>query len=313
VAYRGARAGASGAMGATTATQLPPVSKVCHEVTLASTWIIKPCVQELAVTLSIDHKFGTGVAGDGLKFGGSVTLKFDQLRTTGTVHIQGGNVTGSTVLLEGVKGIDVSLDAGAADPTTDDRKIKFEVPIEVDYPIPPNPYTLGIPLNLVLEFKAIVEVALGGKNSTLSAGGSYVLTGPLGVQAGSLVAPVVTVAKSLVESIGGIVLGASGVVLAAKFKIHLGLGMDGFVVGPYAVTTFSVGVSKGSALGSPIADCAGASVNLWVGGGFGATVDFTQFKSFLPAALTKFKNEVEKTWNVYTISTTVPDVPVCKS
>jgi len=314
VAARRRPAGGSGVQGATTATQLPPVVKSCAEVTLAQAWSIKPCVEEQKISLGIDYKTGSGgVQGGGLKFGGVVSMRFDHPHMTGDMNIQGGSVSDATVLLEGVKGVDVSLDAGAADGAKDDKKFKFEVPVEVEVPIPPSPATLGIPLNVVLEFKAIVEVAFAGKNGTLSAVGSYQLDGPIGVQAGMAAAPAVTVTKSLADSIKGLVLAPSGLVLAGKFKFHVGLGMDGFIAGPYAVTTVSVGISLGSALGSPIGTCAGATIDMWVGGGVGATIDFTQFKTFLPDVLTKFKNEVEKTWNVYTVTTTIPDVPVCKT
>ncbi len=99
---------------------------------------------------------------------------------------------------------------------------------------------------------------------------------------------------------------------AAKFKLHVGVGMEGFIAGPYATTTFSVGVSKGSALGSPIANCMGASIGLWVGAGAGVTFDLGEFADLIPK-LTKFQTEVEKNWNVYTVSKTVPDSPACQA
>ena len=179
-------------------------------------------------------------------------------------------------------------------------------------PIPPSPTTLGIPLNLVLEFKLLIEVALSGDNSTLQAGASYNLDGEMGVRDGQVVSPALTVNKSILDSISGITLGPGGVVFAAKFKLHLGVGMSGFIAGPYATTTFSVGVSKGSVLGSPIANCTGASIALWVGGGVGVTADLSRYIGLL-SKLTKFKSEVEKNWNVYTVTKTVPDSAICQT
>jgi hypothetical protein len=188
----------------------------------------------------------------------------------------------------------------------------LEIPIEVELPIPPSPTTLGIPLNLVLEFKLLMEVAMSGNNSTLQAGASYNLDGEMGVRDGQVLAPALTVNKSLLDTISGITLGPGGVVFAAKFKLHFGVGMSGFIAGPYFTTTFSVGVSRGSVLGSPNADCKGATIALWVGGGAGVSVDFSKYTSLLTKTLTKFKNEVEQNWNVYTVSKTVPDSKACQ-
>jgi hypothetical protein len=228
------------------------------------------------------------------------------------VAIQNGNLANPTVVLDGIKGIDVNVAAGTANGTKDDGKFKFEIPIEVEQPIPPSPATLGIPLNLVIEFKLLVEVALSGNNSTLQAGASYNLDGEMGVRDGQVVSPKLTVNKSILDSITGITLGPSGVVFAAKFKLHFGVGTEGFIAGPYATTTFSVGVSQGSALGSPIANCQAATIALWVGGGAGVTIDLGKFAALLPK-LTKFQTEVEKNWNVYTVSKTVPDSKICQA
>jgi hypothetical protein len=40
--------------------------------------------------------------------------------------------------------------------------------------------------------------------------------------------------------------------------------------------------------------------------------DLGEFASLLPK-LTKFQIEVEKSWNVYTVSKTVPDSPICQA
>ena len=88
--------------------------------------------------------------------------------------------------------------------------------------------------------------------------------------------------------------------------------MEGFIAGPYATSTFSVGVSQGSALGSAIANCQSATIALWVGGGAGVSFDLGEFGDVLPK-LTKFQLEVEKNWNVYTVSKTVPDTKICQA
>ena len=297
---------------AATAKQLPPASEACQEITLAAKWSIKPCVDGSQISIGVDYDPSASNGSGGLKFGGTVIFKAQAPQLHAQVAIQNGKLTNPTVVLDGLKGIDVNLGAGTANGTKDDGKFKFEIPIEVEEPIPPSPATLGIPLNLVIEFKLLVEVAMSGNNSTLTAGASYNLDGEMGVRDGQVVAPKLTVNKSILDSIKGITLGPSGVVFAAKFKLHFGVGMEGFIAGPYATTTFSVGVGQGSALGSPIANCQSASIALWVGAGAGVTFDFGEFANIVPK-LTKFQTEVEKNWNVYTVSKTVPDSKICQA
>ena len=309
--YRSGSTSSSVPLSATTAKQLPPATEACQEITLGKNWSVKPCATGSAISLGVDYNFAPSGAA-GLKFGGTMILQASAPKLHATVAIKNGNLSNPTVVLDGIKGIDVNLAAGTANGVKDDGKFKFEIPIEIEQPIPPSPTTLGIPLNLVIEFKLLVEVALSGNNSTLQAGASYNLDGEMGVRDGQAVSPKLTVNKSILDSITGITLGPSGVVIAAKIKLHLGVGTEGFIAGPYATTTFSVGVGQGSALGSPIANCQTASIALWVGGGAGVTLDLGKFAALLPK-LTKFQTEVEKNWNVYTVSKTVPDSKICQA
>jgi hypothetical protein len=309
--YRGAGGGDSTTLSDTTVKQLPPTSEACPEITLSLKWIIKPCANPEEISLGVDYNFGAGNGAEGLKFGGTIIFHTEAAELHAKVDVENGSLSNPTVVLSGIKGVDVNLGAGAAEGAKDDGKFRFEIPIEVEEPIPPSPATLGIPLNLVLEFKLLVEVALSGNNSTLEAGASYQLDGDLGVEDGQAVAPKLTVKKSILDSISGITLGPGGVVFAAKFKLHFGVGTEGFIAGPYATTTFSVGVSKGSVLGSPIANCMGAAIAMWVGAGAGVTFDLGELADL--TKLTKFKYEVEKNWNVYSVSKTVPDSGACQA
>jgi hypothetical protein len=312
ISYRNGATTPADPRAAATAKQLPPASEACQEITLAAKWSIKPCVDGSQISIGVDYDPSASNGSGGLKFGGTVIFKAQSPQLHAQVAIQNGKLASPTVVLAGIKGIDVNLGAGTANGTKDDGKFKFEIPIEVETPIPPSPATLGIPLNLVIEFKLLVEVAMSGNNSTLTAGASYNLDGEMGVRDGQVVSPKLTVNKSIMDSIKGITLGPSGVVFAAKIKLHFGVGMEGFIAGPYATTTFSVGVSQGSALGSPIANCQSASIALWVGAGAGVTFDFGEFANVVPK-LTKFQTEVEKNWNVYTVSKTVPDTKICQA
>ena len=311
LSYRSGTTGPAGRPYDATAKQLPPAAEACPEITLALKWSIKPCVGDEGISLGVDYNPSAQNGSGGLKFGGTINLLTKAPELHAKVDIENGSLANPTVVVDGIDGIDVSLGAGSAEGARDAGKFKFEIPIEVEAPIPPSPATLGIPLNLVLEFRLLVEVALSGNNSTLQAGASYKLDGEMGVRDGQAVAPKLTVNKSILDSISGITLGPGGVVFAAKFKIHFGVGMEGFIAGPYATTTFSVGVSKGSVLGSPIANCMGASIALWLGAGAGVTFDLGELADL--TKLTKFRYEAEKNWNVYSVSKTVPDSAACQT
>jgi hypothetical protein len=311
--YQSGTAGPKGRIDDATVKQLPPAAEACPEITLALKWSIKPCLEDEGVSLGVDYNLGAQNGGGGLKFGGTIDLLTKAPELHAKVDIENGSLANPTVVVDGIDGVDVSLAAGAGEGAKDAGKFRFEVPIEVEAPIPPSPATLGIPLNLVLEFRFLIEVALSGNNSTLEAGASYKLDGEMGVRDGQAVAPTLTVNKSILDSISGITLGPGGVVFAAKFKLHFGLGMEGFIAGPYATTTFSVGVSKGSVLGSPIANCIGASIALWVGAGAGVTFDLGEIADLTKFKLSKFRYELEKNWNVYSVSKTVPDSKACQA
>jgi hypothetical protein len=299
---------AAGLPQTTTVKQLPSAFESCNGVDVGK-WTINPCVQPPdKISVGVEYKVA-----ESLVFGASAIIRTQAPRTSAHVVIANGQVTSADARLDGLKGIDVTIGAGAANGAQDNAKVKIEVPIEVEEPIPPSPATGGLPLNLVFEFKLLIETAISGNNSTVGTSGSYDLSGPIGVQGGNIVRPTVTVKHNFLDSIGGVTLGPSGIVFGMKFKLHFGLGMPGLVAGPYVTFTFSIGFTKGSMLGSPLATCKNVTVGFWIGAGAGLTIDLEKFSSFLPDVLKKIKIENEKSWNVYTLEQTVPDVPLCKS
>ena len=287
---------------------LPPVSKQCMEVSLTG-WSVAPCYQNGRLTFQVTHKVGTG-----LKFGGSVTMRMPHLSTHMDLTVANGETGGATMTLSGVDGIDVSISAGIAN-QTDNAALRFEVPIDAYIPLEA---VTGLPLVAYVEFKGAVDTALSGKNSTLTAQGSYDLSGPIGVQNGTAVAPTLSVAQSLIKSISGITIGASALTLAVRLKLMLGVGAPGFATGPFMSVTASFGIGRGSVLGSPIADCRTGSLNLWVGGGTGIEIDLGRIAAIAPAVVgpwlksATFSMEKEVNTNVLSRTQTLPDSGACR-
>jgi len=286
---------------------LPPVSKQCMEVSLTG-WYVAPCYQNGKLTFQVTHRVGSG-----LKFGGSVTMRMPHLSTHLDLTVRNGETGGATMTLRGVDGIDVSISAGIANPT-DNAALRFEVPIDAYIPLEA---VTGLPLVAFVEFKGSVDTALSGKNSTLSAKGSYDLSGPIGVENGTAVSPTLSVAQSLIQSINGITIGASALTLAVRLKLMLGVGAPGFATGPFMSVTVAVGIGRGSVLGSPIADCRTGSLNLWVGGGTGIEVDLGRIAEIAPGVVgpwlksATFSMEKEVNTNVLSRTQTLPNSGAC--
>jgi hypothetical protein len=227
------------------------------------------------------------------------------------MSIADGVVGGSRFVLQGIKGLEVSLAAGTDD--GDNDRVRLEVPVELTIPVPPSPATAGLPLEITIEFTASIETAITGNNSTITALGKYGLDGPIGVRGGEFLSPTFSVEQSIIDSIAGITLGPSGVVVAVKMKVQAGLGIPEANAGPFGWVTTSIGVTNGSSLGASLARCKGATLDMEVGGGVGFEISsplFDALEKLLPPG-TEIEKEATAKTNVLHRSQVVPDVPVC--
>lgn len=282
--------------------QLPPAlqPRQCIEVAVSS-WSSKPCVENGNVSLAIDYK-----GNPALKVGVVITLRTSNLRFRGSSTIAGGVLTGQTAVLEGIQGVNVEIAGASANGSADNQQVKVEVPIEMNVQIPPVPLTLNLPTTLKLEWKYILETAFSTKNSTLTAAGSYDLTGPIGIEGGEFKTPTFTRVKSMLDSIEGVTLAVSGLLVAAKVKVQIGLGVPAALAGPYVAFTTSAGLSLGSPLALVV--CRALTLDLKGGVGFGVSMTGDFLKAIskkLPSA--KIKTETEKIWSIFNRSQAVPE------
>lgn len=224
----------------------------------------------------------------GLKFGGDVRLIGTDIRVYGHLSVSDGKIDEPvTFLLDGLDALQIGLLGGTENGATDNEKIRVEIPAEMAFNVGTISVVGGlppVPLAVHLKLKFIVETAFSGMNSTLWGKGSYRLSGPIGVQNGSLVTPQFSVEKPMIEDIHGIPVGISGLVFAAEFRWLLGLGTEAAMFGPYAKIVVSVGTSRGSFLGfmlggplsdplHPKIDCRGVTIKGDVGAGIGLVIN----------------------------------------
>ncbi|NUR60333.1 MAG: hypothetical protein HOV87_16985 [Catenulispora sp.] len=277
-------------------------------------WTATASADKSSLGLQLEHKSTSGLKAN-------IAMKFpvENLHISSDTSVVGGRATATGFTISGIKGMEVSLSGGAGNGSADNAKVKFEVPIELHFPIPPGPATAGLPVDISLKWSFLVETALTGKNSTVFATGKYKLDGPLGITAHGFQVPTLSVQQSILDSISGIAIGPSGIVAATKIKVKVGFGTPAASAGPYVGLTASTGITQGSALGSPLALCRSATLDLKLSTGIGVEIS-PQLLSFLKALLPA-KSKFEGGWEsvaetsapIFSKSQTQPSVALCGS
>jgi hypothetical protein len=294
---------------ASTGPSLPPNVEAakCLEAKVGN-WITKPCVQEGKFSVEINHQIGKG-----LKLGAVFTLRTENLRVRTHAAVSGGVIDGTEAVIEGITGVDLSLIGGVEDPSDND-KLRMEVPIEISFPIPPGVSGLPIPIMVRVEVESVVETAFSGRNSTSQTTAAYQLLGPIGYRNGEFLSPSFTVKSGLLDNVGGLPVGVSGMVVSIKTKFQAGLGGAIAMAGPYIAIQVAVGITQGSALGASLARCRGATLTLKGTVGFGVLLEVEELQELTKRLAGKagFKLEVEKSWDlIEPRSEVVPKVPLC--
>lgn len=205
-------------------------------------------------------------AEDGLKFGGTFSLYGRNIRVRANIIVVEGKLADtSSFVIDGVEGMDVGFISGSEHATT--IKLRLE---DAMIDTGTNFLVAGVPMALTFKVKSYMEFAFSSSNSTLSAHGRYKLMGPLGFEQGAVLKPNISLEESMLQSVEGQTIGPAGVVGAVELRLLLGVGnKDAAVAGGYGKTVISLGVSQGSALGLPLAQCHGVTFKVDGGMGFG--------------------------------------------
>ncbi len=285
---------------------LPPPSK--GSVTIpAGDYRITPGFKGRELSLDIKR------AGS-LQLGVKLTFAVSELTVDSSVSIANGVIGGTTVLLGGITGMKVDVAAGAGKGVGDNEKIRLELPAEFSFAVPPSPGTAGLPMVFKFSFAFSIATAFSGNNSTVVATGVYGLDGPIGIRGGEVVAPTLSVKQSILDSFSGLAIGPSGLTVAVKLTVRAGIGITVASAGPYVSFTTSLGLTDGSALGSPLARCKGATLDYFIGGGANIAISgpvIDQLKKLLPPGVS-IPEIAERKVNVLHREQVVPDVPLCR-
>lgn len=284
---------------------LPPTGSSGATIPIGN-WKFKPAAGGGKLGVGIEYNAA------GLKLYGDVSFSTSNLRFKAGLAVKDGKSTGPSFRIDGITGLAVSLAAGVADSSVDNTKSTITLPGEFDIKIPPLPATAELPLTLSVKYKLAVTTAMTGDNSTLLATGKWKLDGPIGFEGQQPLTPAFSVQQSILDSVHGITLGPSGVVVALNVKAQIGLGPPQLNAGPNAGVTVSIGLTNGSSLGAPVARCKGASldIDLTYGVGISINIPYEILKYVLPAK-TKLNFGIEQKKNLLHREQIVPDVPVC--
>jgi hypothetical protein len=189
------------------------------------------------------------------------------------IHITpSGGVENATINLSGAAGLtwnfkagtDIGLSAnvsGLLTPNTD-----FSIPVGG---------AGGLPIAVTVRQRFEIKTALGVRNTTLIANGDYTFKGSfkIGYTGGhwTVAAPAEFHQKANIAETGhGVSLGVSGINLGHSIKVIGGIGVAGFVAGPYFTFFSAVGLERSSDAG--MLACTYAPIKLDMNGGVGYVI-----------------------------------------
>lgn len=288
--------------------RLPPPEQAAQKEFKVGDWGLTAYKSSSKVGLKAEYAVVAG-----LKVGADVHLEIENLHVTGGCAIHNGIMDpSSNIQIDGIKGIAIELAAGAAQGLSDNRKIRIELPIEINEPI----LIFGFPAVLKQKFSFIVETAFSAKNGNLSASGAWKLDGPIGIRGSEVLVPAFSVQKSILESLEGVSVGVNGIIVAMSFRFSVGVGVPAANAGPHVSLVASAALTKGSSIG--IVDCRQSTLTMSVKGGANLSIPTpvrTAIDAILDRVLPGTKVPVEKdflTKDVVKSMQYTPMVEACK-
>jgi hypothetical protein len=185
-----------------------------------------------------------------------------------------GAVQTAKLELRGLGGLTMVFDAGSTVGVNGNLNSQLWIPAEFRLPI----YGLPVPVAVAFHEGFIIKTAFSSKNSTLHAVGDYSFAGSLevGYENGSWVAKApteLTVKQSLLKSVNGASLGTAGLVMGFHGRVVVGIGAFGFMTGPYAGYSATIGIVRGADVALPLAPgCQAATLDRAINMGIGYSI-----------------------------------------
>jgi hypothetical protein len=211
--------------------------------------------------------------GGGLMLGAEASVHVAEPELKVNLDISsGGKVREANVELTGAAGLTMKFTAS----TDVGRKANVHGRFypDTDFSLPVTGLG-GFPFAVTVRQQFIIKTALGVRNASLSATGDYTFNGSfkVGYSRGtwSVFGPIGFAAKeSLLQTMGGVSLGDSGLIMMHQLKVIVGIGAVGFVAGPYFAVNSSVGVTRQSDI--TMLHCREATVRVSLLGGVGYAI-----------------------------------------
>jgi hypothetical protein len=148
-----------------------------------------------------------------------------------------------------------------------------EIPVPVDWSVPMTGPAAGFPFAVTVRHVFIAKTAFTSQGN-LKVAGSLNASGALsaGYSDGKfrLGGPTLTVERSFLQSMKGVSIGPTGIVIAHEVRVIVGVGAFDFVTGPYAGLRTALGVTQGSSIG--IIRCKGGTIDSHVTAGVGYSI-----------------------------------------
>lgn len=254
----------------------------------------------------------------GIRLAGQVTLLMEKPSGRFHLEIRGGTVQRAEMRIHGMAGLRVEI-AGA---TTVKENISRHIPIPVDFSVPIG-QILGVPFSATVNQIVGVQTAFSSEDGNIKAAGEWSLSGSLGFGYvnGSFQGPSLaefTTRNSILDSVTGVSVGVTGIIVSYQAAFRIGLGAFGFTAGLYLKMTVTVGLTVGSALGAPLTLCRGAQLGIWADYGVGYRIPsglvkaINAFLELINVSPIDREGGIGTVENLFNRSVVQPDVPLCR-
>jgi hypothetical protein len=262
-----------------------------------------------AGTIGLRAERGLSGSQENLKVALDAHIDAANLQVSADIPVANGEVGTSHFRITGITGLVISVQAGAVNGLSDNRNLKYEVPIQLSERV----IIGGFPATLTQKFKFLVQTAFTAKNGNLTAIGEWDIDGPLGIDGPTISLPTMTSrgGRHLIDTLEGVSIGVNGIVVAISFEFGLIFGLPYAGAGPVASFITSLGMTNGSSLG--IVQCKQVSITSTLTAGVGIQVFDpvkTAIQKLLGYTVPGEKNLITK--NILQENWVKPDVVACR-
>ncbi|GAA4983928.1 hypothetical protein [Actinopolymorpha pittospori] len=258
---------------------------------------------------------------EGVRLDGNVELLLTKPSGGFDLVIEGGRITTAKFQIEG--GVGLRLKVAGATKVGTQGNIHPYITVPVDFTVPLGQF-LGVPFSATINQALEIRTAFSAKDGNIKAEGEYTFTGGLGFgyDKGRFGPPGpqgFTTKNSITNSITGPSVGVNGLLVTYQVRFHVGIGAFGFTTGLYVGLTAAVGLSVGSALGSPITVCKGTGVSLSTDFGVGYTLPapvvnvINFFLRVFKAKPIERRGGIGSSATFFAKAEIVPDIPLCRA